>query len=235
MEEIFDRPTSHIIYHYPKNTMKQIIFLLILIPLMLRGQSDSLKCGYDHSFGWSQTIAPAALVATGSIITASPWLHTQLDKSIHDWSQRDNHPRFEAENVIQYTPIASILILKACGVKSKHGWRDLINLGVGSGLLSFAISHGMKYTTRVERPYEGVFNSFPSGHTTTAFMGAEMLRREYGEDYPGIAIAGYTVATGVGLLRIYNNRHWVSDVVAGAGIGILSASIMYWLAPYLRF
>ena len=62
-----------------------------------------------------------------------------------------------------------------------------------------------------------------------------MLRREYGEDYPGIAIAGYTVATGVGLLRIYNNRHWVSDVVAGAGIGILSASIMYWLAPYLRF
>ena len=192
--------------------MKQIIFFLILIPLMLRGQSDSLKCGYDHSFGWSQTIAPAALVATGSIITASPWLHTQLDKSIHDWSQRDNHPRFEAENVIQYTPLGSILILKACGVKSKHGC-----------------------TTRVERPYEGVFNSFPSGHTTTAFMGAEMLRREYGEDYPGIAIAGYTVATGVGLLRIYNNRHWVSDVVAGAGIGILSASIMYWLAPYLRF
>ena len=153
---------------------------------MLRGQSDSLKCGYDHSFGWSQTIAPAALVTTGSIITASPWLHTHLDKSIHDWSQRDNHPRFEAENVIQYTPIASILILKACGVKSKHGWRDLINLGVGSGLLSFAISHGMKYTTRVERPYEGVFNSFPSGHTTTAFMGAEMLRREYGEECIGL-------------------------------------------------
>lgn len=215
--------------------MKQIIFLLFLIPLMLRGQSDSLKCGYDHSFGWRQTIAPAALVTTGSIITASPWLHTQLDMSIHDWSQRDNHPRFEAENVIQYAPLGSILILKACGVHSKHNWRDLVSLGVGSGLLSLAISHGIKHTTRVERPYEGVFNSFPSGHTTTAFMGAEMLRREYGEEYPGIAIAGYTVATGIGLLRIYNNRHWVSDVVAGAGIGILSTSIMYWLAPYLRF
>ena len=69
----------------------------------------------------------------------------------------------------------------------------------------------------------------------TAFMGAEILRREYGEEYPGIAIAGYTVATGVGLMRIYNNRHWASDVLAGAGIGILSASLTYWLAPYLTF
>ena len=62
-----------------------------------------------------------------------------------------------------------------------------------------------------------------------------MLRREYGEEYPGIAIAGYTVATSVGLLRMYNNRHWASDVLAGAGLGILCTSLMYWLAPYLRF
>ena len=58
---------------------------------------------------------------------------------------------------------------------------------------------------------------------------------EYGEEYPAIAVAGYTVATGIGFLRMYNNRHWASDVLAGAGIGILSASLMYWLAPYLTF
>lgn len=48
-------------------------------------------------------------------------------------------------------------------------------------------------------------------------------------------MAGYAVAAGVGAMRVYNNKHWCSDILAGAGIGILSASIMYWLAPYLRF
>ena len=95
--------------------------------------------------------------------------------------------------------------------------------------------NALKYGIAAERPYSGVFNSFPSGHTYTAFMGAEILRREYGEEDPGIAIAGYTVATSVGIMRIYNNRHWASDVLAGAGIGILSASLTYWLAPYLTF
>ena len=36
-------------------------------------------------------------------------------------------------------------------------------------------------------------------------------------------------------MRMYNNRHWASDVLAGAGVGILSASLTYWLAPYLTF
>ena len=59
----------------------------------------------------------------------------------------------------------------------------------------------------------------------------------YGQEITeeAIAIAGYTVATGVGIMRMYNNRHWASDVLAGAGVGILSASLMYWLAPYLTF
>ena len=102
-------------------------------------------------------------------------------------------------------------------------------------LLAFTVNTGMKHTLGVQCPYGHVYNSFPSGHTVTAFVGAEMLRREYGEEYPAVAIAGYTIATGVGFLRMYNNRHWASDVLAGAGIGILSVSLMYWLAPYLTF
>ena len=101
--------------------------------------------------------------------------------------------------------------------------------------MAFVFNTSLKHTLDVERPYPGVYTSFPSGHTVTAFIGAEILRREYGEKYPAIAIAGYTVATGVGIMRMYNNRHWASDVLAGAGVGILSASLMYWLAPYLTF
>ena len=227
--------TPHTPCFLPKGWMAALLFVVLLGQSVTAQRIDSLRCDYDHSFRWQQTIAPAALMATGATITLVPSLHTNLDDGLHDWSQLDGHPRLEIEDYIQYVPCASVLLLKACGVDSKHNWRDIICLGAGSTLLAFGIGTGLKYSLRVERPYGGVFNSFPSGHTITAFMGAELLRREYGEDYPYIAIAGYTIATGVGLMRIYNNRHWASDILAGAGVGILSASIMYWLSPYLRF
>jgi membrane-associated phospholipid phosphatase len=61
-----------------------------------------------------------------------------------------------------------------------------------------------------------------------AFTGAELLRREYGEEYPWVAVAGYAVAIAVGAMRICNNRHWLGDVLAGAGLGIMSVTLVYW-------
>ena len=211
------------------NRLKNLLLFALLFPAILAAQhSDSLTCGYNHQITFGQIAPPALLTTTGTVISATQWLHNQIDGNIHTWTQLDGHARFEAENVLQYVPISSVL-------ESKHNWRDLVCLGSGAALLNVALSNSLKYIYRAERPYPGVYNSFPSGHTITAFFGAEMLRREYGEEYPGIAIAGYTVATSVGLLRMYNNRHWASDVLAGAGLGILCTSLMYWLAPYLRF
>ena len=73
--------------------------------------------------------------------------------------------------------------------------------------------------------------SFPSGHTATAFMGAELIRREYGNAW---GAGAYLLAGGIGFLRIYNDRHWLGDVLAGAGFGILAANIAYWLLPLER-
>lgn len=72
-----------------------------------------------------------------------------------------------------------------------------------------------------------------SGHTATAFMGAELLRREFWGVSPWIGITGYAVAAGTGAFRMVNNRHWFTDVVAGVGIGILSVEAAYWLYPVL--
>ena len=58
-------------------------------------------------------------------------------------------------------------------------------------------------------------------------MGAEVLRKEYGEEYPAVAVAGYAVATFTALMRVYNNRHWLNDVLAGASIGVLSVQLTY--------
>ena len=64
-----------------------------------------------------------------------------------------------------------------------------------------------------------------------AFTGAELMRIEYGAN---TGLAGYAVATSVALMRLYNNKHWLNDVVMGAGIGILSARLGYALLPWER-
>lgn len=197
-------------------------------------RSDSLNCGYDHSFTWQQAIAPASLITAGSVIAFTP-LHTRWDMGVQEWLQHDGHAHRTVEDGIQYSTLAAVPLLKVCGLESRHGWRDMANLTAGSCLVGYSLGTGLKYAFGVERPNGIAFTSFPSGHTLTAFLGAELLRREYGEEYPVVAIAGYAVATGVGAMRLYNDYHWCSDVLAGAGLGILSASMMYWLAPYLRF
>ena len=81
---------------------------------------------------------------------------------------------------------------------------------------------------RERRPDSPKHNSFFSGHTATAFTGAELVRIEYGWGY---GAAAYAMATSVGFLRVYNKRHWVGDVLAGAGVGILCANAGYWMLP----
>ena len=75
--------------------------------------------------------------------------------------------------------------------------------------------------------------SFPSGHTATAFMTATMLSKEYGHLSPWVGIGAYSVATTTGLMRVVNNKHWLSDVLTGAGIGIISTELGYWVADRL--
>lgn len=213
-----------------------VIFLLLTIGHgTVCAQKDSLTCGYAHSFTISQAVAPSALLVTGSVITAVPTLHANIDGSIRDFVQGFNPRRVHIDDYLQYTPLASVMILKGCGLESEHKWRDLVCLTGASCMIGFAVSTTMKHTCGVRRPDNSALTSFPSGHTTTAFLGAELLRREYGREYPAVAVAGYLFASGIATMRVWNNRHWFSDLLGGAGIAILSTSISYWLAPSLRF
>jgi len=175
-----------------------------------------------------KAILPASLIAAGLVTMAVP-KQTVLSKyRIHDTMHGWN-PNFHttADNYLQFAPAVVTLGLGAVGVKGRNDFLNQSLLFTKAELLMSVVVYGIKHVTRVERPYGGVFTSFPSGHTAQAFLSATFLAKEYGHISPWISVAGYATATGVGVLRMMNNKHWVSDVLAGAGVGILSVEFVY--------
>lgn len=141
--------------------------------------------------------------------------------------------RHDYDDYLQYAPAGAMLALKACGVKSRSSWgRMLVSDAFSTGLMAIGVN-SLKYSCRVMRPDGSSRNSFPSGHTATAFMTATMLHKEYGHRSPWYSIGGYTVATLTGVTRQLNNRHWMSDIMVGAGIGILATELGYFLADLI--
>ena len=118
-----------------------------------------------------------------------------------------------------------MLGMKALGVKGRSSWGRMAVSDAFSIALMASVVNTLKHTVHERRPDGSNSRSFPSGHTATAFMCATMLHKEYGHISPWISIGGYTVATATGVSRILNNKHWISDVMVGAGIGILSTEM----------
>ena len=168
-----------------------------------------------------------ALGGAGSLLTFQPDAN-RLAVGIRDEVAGANLRRVYFDDYVQYLPALAPVALNLCGLRSRHPLGRMMLLEGGSYLLGIGWLNALKYGIGVERPDNMAFNSFPSGHTFVAFTGAELIRREYGEEYPWVAVAGYAVAVLVGSMRVWNNRHWVGDVLAGAGIGILSTTLVYW-------
>lgn len=136
---------------------------------------------------------------------------------------------YSYDDYLQYAPAALTLGLKACGYESRSGWGRMIVSDAFSAAIMAGAVNGLKYSVGRLRPDGSRRNSFPSGHTATAFMTATMLHKEYGWRSPWFSIGGYTAAAVTGISRILNNRHWLSDVIAGGAIGIGSVHLGYFI------
>ena len=177
--------------------------------------------------------------ALGMAFTGVPLVVTGLAaKSVDDRFRslrNDFMPEFrcQVDDYLQYLPAAVMVGMKACGVESRSSWSRMLVSDAFSAALMGGIVFAVKSTMQVERPDGSNRHSFPSGHTATAFMTATMLNKEYGYKSPWVGIGAYSVATATGLMRIANNKHWLSDVLAGAGIGIITTEIGYLLADLI--
>ena len=164
------------------------------------------------------------------------------DKAMFRVNNKDGKPNTQLltdfktgiDDYTQFFGPAMTVGLKLGGVEGRSDWPRLL----ASAGLSYAIMagfvNGIKYTAKEMRPDGSTANSWPSGHTATSFVGATLLHKEYGlTRSPWYSVAGYGVATATGVMRVLNNRHWISDVMSGAGIGILSTELGYAIGDLL--
>ncbi|RYZ84416.1 MAG: phosphatase PAP2 family protein [Moraxellaceae bacterium] len=170
-------------------------------------------------------IMPAALLGVGFALIDNPI----YDRHDIRYDLRTRHfPDFKTnvDDYLFFAPAFGLAAFDIFSSQNKHDIRRQIGLAAASGALASGIMWPLKKITEVERP-NGKPHAWPSGHTTYAFTIATMVSREFRGKSKWIGIGCYTVAGATGVMRILNDAHWASDVLAGAGVGILSTNLVY--------
>lgn len=228
--------------------MKKSLFILIItlcswetmmaiLPYQNLYDADSVMINQSfYQFRTKQLIIPTSLILTstvGLITDNEDWFDHRIQQNVvNKW----NTPfkSYSLDNYLLAVPALSVYGLNFVGIKGKHNFIDRSVILGFSTVTALGLVTLLKPLTSNLRPDGTTCDSWPSGHTTLAFATAEFMRVEFKERSPWYGVAAYGVATSVGVFRIYNNRHWVTDVVAGAGFGILSTKIAYWLFPSVK-
>ena len=194
--------------HLKKTTLKKLLIILLFVPLISFGQNkknDTIHNNQNSNLNFKSVIIPSVLIGYG-IIGINNNALKRFNYDIQERLKGEINNNFKDRTII---------------------------LGTASLFMGSTV-YGMKKSTVIERPDGSNKFSFPSGSTAIAFMGAEFLYQEYKDVSIWYGVSGYLVATGTGFLRMHNNKHWFTDVVTGAGIGILSTKIAYWIHPLVK-
>lgn len=211
-----------------------IVLCVVLLVLSLEAsgqlamQREAMRpmvSGVEKPLLW---VVPAVLVASGAILVNEFGLsgaNVHRMERYSGWGQ----PQVRFDDVLQHTPMLVGILFDVAGVKgSRRTLVERFSVKALGGVAVAAMVLSVKSMGLAKRPDADTRNSFMSGHTATVFLGAELLRLDYGAEYPWVAAAGYSVAMTTAMFRIWHARHWTGDVVAGAGVGIAAA----WVGHY---
>lgn len=200
-----------------------IFFFISNIATSVSAQSDTLRSENQAKKQFlKHQIVPIGLITAGSLLNIG-----QIKETVHYHTPQTNTT---VDNYLQYVPAAQMYLFDAIGFKHRNNVFNQTKYLLISQLASGIIVHTLKNTTQITRP-NGAQTSFPSGHTTTAFVNATVLYKEFKDTDPWIAYSGFVMATATGCLRLTNNKHWLPDVMVGAGIGILTVNVVYLIEP----
>jgi membrane-associated phospholipid phosphatase len=181
---------------------------------------------------------PSLLVGVG-VLAHSPRFNQTMYQAKLDM-QAESQEAFgtlDAHGIDDYTRHLPLAIAYGLLATGHHGARPAASFTL-IYLLAHELDEGvvsnLKRLSAEPRPYDPRdLTSFPSSHTSQAFLTATLLHEQYGHQHPWVSVAGYSVAAATGTMRVLGNKHWATDVLAGAGIGFLSAETVWRVYPAL--
>lgn len=213
--------------------LKKYLFLSLLFCnfLSFAQESDPLmQFPVKEKFEFKKLIVPSSLLI-GGLITQLGREESIAKEIVEERNEHlfgfSNH----VDDYAQFAPFVAVYAFDIAGMKAKTDWQNRTAILIKGQILNLGTVYLLKKAVNNTRP-DGTAFSFPSGHTANVFAGATMLALEYGEEYKWVPYVSYSVAGGVGVMRMLNNKHYISDVLFGAGLGILSMKIAYWTHQY---
>jgi membrane-associated phospholipid phosphatase len=207
-----------------------IIFLFLVNTGSIQAQLTDTSSA-DHRVTLHGLIAPSSLLIAGIALNGNQYGSVKMRIARYRNEQFSSfHSR--ADDFLQFSPIAIAYGLEVAGVKSQTDIADRTAILLKGEFMMLASVFTLKYATHQTRPDLSDNKSFPSGHTAQAFAGATFLSEEYKSTINWMPYAAYSIAGSVGILRIANNKHYISDTIFGAGLGILSMKVAYWTHQY---
>ena len=204
--------------------IKKFILLTITISLfsITYAQNDSIAASKKSFF--KKEILPLSLIGAGIYVNS---VGGSLGKvQLQDNIQRGLNFNTRAEDFLQFAPIGVLGFADMIGLKTTSNLKKQAKDIALITAANYIVVKTLKIATNETRP-NGSKNSFPSGHTSNAFALAGILRHELKGSHPVLSYSGYLFATTTGAFRVLNNKHWVSDVLVGAGVGMLVTDMFY--------
>ncbi|WP_299817788.1 phosphatase PAP2 family protein [uncultured Pontibacter sp.] len=188
---------------------------------------SQLREGSNKRFLLRAVLPAAALIGAGIYTIQGNGFYSSHD--LRD-ARHKHTPNFstKVDDYLFFLPVAYMYGFNAFSSQNRHDIRRQTGLLLASGVLTSALVWPTKKLTNIDRP-NGENHAFPSGHTAYAFTIATIVDKEFRHKSPWISVGSYTIAGATGALRVLNNKHWMADVLAGAGVGVLSVNTVYWL------
>lgn len=210
--------------------IKKLLLALFLFNALFSNAQDTLKIVAKDSskLKVKNFIIPVTLITSGLILR-----DVDLKRDVYEFQQNAIGDRFTFKNddFIQYMPTTLAVLGSTMNFKSKNSFEQLATNQLVSLTISGIFGRIIKDAVNDKRPELYGLKSFPSGHTSTAFNGATLLFLEYKDDNIWFASSGYLLATTTAFFRLTNDKHWMADVLAGAGIGMATAFVVHYWSP----
>ncbi len=214
---------------------KQFLLVVLLTVTAFSGCAQSVtdstatQTKTKKSF-FKKAALPLGMIAGGSLLSSS-----DLELDFQKFVRRQTGDDFlwRADDYTRFIPLAEIGIANVAGIEAKNHWFDQSKNLFIAGYATDWVTFKIKEWIFKRRPTGRQSNSFPSGHTSFAFMGASVLRHEYQDTAQLLGYSGYFFAATTGGFRIANNEHFISDVIVGAGIAMLITELVYHFDPII--